>query len=50
MNMKDGDMPSDSEAEFDDDDNKEMDPVKMVMTALGMQFIILKVYRATFIS
>ena len=46
MNMKEGDMPSDSEAdEFDDEDAVEMDPVKQVMTALGNQFIILKVYR-----
>lgn len=50
MNMKGGDMPSDSEQEQDDDEDAEMDPVKMIMTALGMQFIILKVYRQEFIS
>ena len=38
---------SDSEGS---DDGIEMDPVKMIMEALGNQFIILKVYAKTFIT
>jgi len=51
MNMKGGDINSDSDGDGDDeDDNTETDPIKLVMTALGFQFIILKVYRQEFIS
>ena len=52
MNMKGGDVPSGSDDDGDDDDdgNVEMDPIKTIMTALGMQFIILKVYRSEFIT
>ena len=48
--MKQGDMPSDGSGSDSDDDGIEMDPIKTIMTALGMQFIILRVYHAEFIT
>jgi hypothetical protein len=48
--MKQGDMPSDGSGSDSDDDGTEMDPIKTIMTALGMQFIILRVYHAEFIT
>ena len=51
MNMKGGDVPSDSDGDNSDEgDDAEMDPIKTIMTALGMQFIILRVYHAEFIT